>query len=351
MKALTCEMCGSTNLIKEDGVFVCQSCGTKYSVEEAKKMMVEGTVDVMGTVKIDVSSELENLYEVARRAKDNNNSEQAEKYYDQILVKDPKSWEATFYTVYFKAMSCKIAEITSAATSISNCLSSVFNLIKDNVQEEGEDQRKAVQEIFFCCSDIASMLFNAAEHHYKDIDLQIRDNYTQEYCYNAFASSHIMYDYGDLLEMTFGDKFGLIVASAWEEGMKLHQRYIKYLNDREGNKKTILEYAEKVKKYNPEFKTPEVDTSSAGGCYVATAVYGSYDCPEVWTLRRFRDNTLDATWYGRLFIKTYYVISPILVKWFGKTKWFKTMWRKPLDKMVQSLRLKGVESSPYQDKY
>ena len=38
MKALTCEMCGSTNLLKDNGVFVCQSCGTKYSVEEAKKM-------------------------------------------------------------------------------------------------------------------------------------------------------------------------------------------------------------------------------------------------------------------------------------------------------------------------
>lgn len=46
MKTLTCEMCGSTNLMKQDGVFVCQSCGTKYSVEEAKKMMIEGTVTV-----------------------------------------------------------------------------------------------------------------------------------------------------------------------------------------------------------------------------------------------------------------------------------------------------------------
>ena len=46
MKQLTCEMCGSTDLMKQDGVFVCQSCGTKYSVEEAKKMMIEGTVTV-----------------------------------------------------------------------------------------------------------------------------------------------------------------------------------------------------------------------------------------------------------------------------------------------------------------
>lgn len=37
MKQLTCEMCGGTDLIKQDGVFVCQNCGMKYSAEEAKK--------------------------------------------------------------------------------------------------------------------------------------------------------------------------------------------------------------------------------------------------------------------------------------------------------------------------
>ena len=83
MKQLTCEMCGSTDLVKQDGVFVCQSCGTKYSIEEAKKMMVEGTVDVSGsTVKVDSSDELNNLYQIARRARDENNAENAAKYYD-----------------------------------------------------------------------------------------------------------------------------------------------------------------------------------------------------------------------------------------------------------------------------
>ncbi len=38
MKQLTCKMCGSNDLVKQDGVFVCQNCGCKYSVEEAKKM-------------------------------------------------------------------------------------------------------------------------------------------------------------------------------------------------------------------------------------------------------------------------------------------------------------------------
>ena len=97
--------------------------------------------------------------------------------------------------------------------------------------------------------------------------------------------------------------------------------------------------------------TSSISANSGNGCYVATAVYGSYNCPEVWTLRRFRDNTLDATWYGRAFIQTYYAISPTLVKWFGETSWFKKLWRRPLDKLVTALKGKGVEDSPYQDKY
>lgn len=91
-------------------------------------------------------------------------------------------------------------------------------------------------------------------------------------------------------------------------------------------------------------------SQSGGGCYIATAVYGSYDCPEVWTLRRYRDYTLSESLLGRIFIKTYYSISPTIVRWFGKTKWFNFIWKKVLDRMVGSLRENGVESTPYEDK-
>lgn len=39
MAQMTCELCGSTDFIKQDGVFVCQKCGCKYSVEDARKIM------------------------------------------------------------------------------------------------------------------------------------------------------------------------------------------------------------------------------------------------------------------------------------------------------------------------
>lgn len=41
MAQLTCELCGGTNFVKRDGMFVCESCGTKYSVEEAKALMAQ----------------------------------------------------------------------------------------------------------------------------------------------------------------------------------------------------------------------------------------------------------------------------------------------------------------------
>ena len=115
-------------------------------------------------------------------------------------------------------------------------------------------------------------------------------------------------------------------------------------------------YAEVVE-INPSFVPPLLPNVEAvkppqasGGCYVATAVYGSYDCPEVWTLRRFRDNTLAETWYGRAFIRTYYAISPTLVNWFGNAEWFKKLWKPTLDKMVKELNDKGVDNTAYHDK-
>ena len=98
MKQLTCEMCGSTDLMKQDGVFVCQSCGTKYSVEEAKKMMVEGTVEVTGTVRVDDSAvkkeQINNYLEMAKTALDGEDIEGVVSYCDRILEIDRDNYEA-----------------------------------------------------------------------------------------------------------------------------------------------------------------------------------------------------------------------------------------------------------------
>ncbi|MCL2761992.1 MAG: ankyrin repeat domain-containing protein [Treponema sp.] len=85
------------------------------------------------------------------------------------------------------------------------------------------------------------------------------------------------------------------------------------------------------------------------GCYVATAIYGSYDCSQVWTLRRFRDNMLAKSLFGRLFIKFYYFLSPKIINSFVKIKWLSEFCRKKLDKFVYKLQIDGYDDSPYND--
>ena len=88
MKRLVCEMCGSNAMVKQDGFFVCQSCETKYSVEEARKMMLEGPIQV------DSSHLTENYLEMARNAIDAGNNSEAELYSNKIVEVDPLNYEA-----------------------------------------------------------------------------------------------------------------------------------------------------------------------------------------------------------------------------------------------------------------
>ncbi len=85
------------------------------------------------------------------------------------------------------------------------------------------------------------------------------------------------------------------------------------------------------------------------GCYIATCIYGSYDCPEVWTLRRYRDQVLRKSAAGRLFIRVYYATSPTLVRWFGDIALFRSINRNILDKWISTLRIKGFSGAPYRD--
>ena len=374
MKQLTCEMCGSTDLMKQDGVFVCQTCGTKYSVEEAKKMMVEGTVDVTGsTVKVDTSDELANLYQLAHRAKIENNIENAAKYYDMILIKDPTSWEAAFYSVYYQALNCKIIQIESSVLSIQNSLDTVFALISCHLTDEGE-KKEACKQVALSSIAAADVFFTSAKNTH-DSSFRSFMQYGNQKLYveavmefrkRTLACGQLLTHLEGILRMLYPEDKDIreialtaLEKAATESFESYKETYNEYkVHIFKLSKFACDELADTIKKYyKPDYtslfetvKKPVKPATPSGGCYVATAVYGSYDCPQVWTLRRFRDYTLAETWYGRAFIRTYYAISPTLVKWFGHTEWFKKMWKGKLDRMVANLNAEGVEDTPYEDR-
>jgi hypothetical protein len=68
--------------------------------------------------------------------------------------------------------------------------------------------------------------------------------------------------------------------------------------------------------------------------------YGSYNAPEVMVLRRFRDEKLKKTFFGRVFIANYYAFSPLLVKFVKKTGIADKFIRRRLDRFVYRLKVK-----------
>lgn len=338
MKAIVCEMCTSNDVVKQDGYYVCQSCGTKYTVEEAKKLL--------GTVKVDKTEETEKLLVLARRAREENNSENAEKYYGLILQEDPNNWEASFFQVYYRAMQCKIMNISSAANSIANNVDSSMKLLSEVSDEE--EKNNGLDTIVSYSKTIVDMLTSAAITHYFNHSTV---NGALGECSNRVVSAYSIYR---MLEQSFKTYYPSDIDRLVD--LQKKQNYFLSGNAQFFNSnyrtteitRLTNEIREKDASYT--FSQPKVTSINTNGCYVATAVYGSYDCPEVWTLRRYRDYTLAETWYGRSFIRIYYAISPLLVKWFGRTTWFKNLWKPKLDKMVIRLIQEGVSDLPYDDR-
>ena len=353
MNALKCEMCGGVNLIKEDGYFVCQSCGVKYTVEEAKKLRVE----------IDRTGELDNLLQLARRARQTENINDGYKYYAEIASIDPHNWEGFFYSVYFQANLTYKQDIYGAARPLVNSIIPTLKMIKSSVSD--------LQELTTIMQQLSTDLFAFSNNCLSVVNERInrmRTNLRVEsdpgYALQKFGEEsarikplleitfNILYVYGDGLLAVFGDRYKHLALEAWKKSVDCHDRTARGLTERDSHasREKMYQYCLKIKQYDPSCRLPLDPNSKSGGCYIATSVYGAYDCPQVWTLRRFRDYTLAKTWYGRAFIHTYYAISPTLVKWFGHTEWFKKLWKGKLDRMVANLNAKGVEDTPYEDK-
>lgn len=148
-------------------------------------------------------------------------------------------------------------------------------------------------------------------------------------------------DYYDSLgkNAAWAKKIHDLRKSVYYDYYEVESTLCKYKNIREELEKTKQEIIDKH----------EQESKAKKGCYVATCVYGSYDCPEVWTLRRYRDYSLANTLLGRIFIKIYYFTSPTIVKLFGNTKLFKNIIKKKLDKMVKKLNADGYYDTPYDD--
>ena len=262
MKQIVCEMCGGHDFAKVDGMMVCQSCGTKFTVEEAKKMMIEGPVDVSGsTVKIDKSSELENLYEIARRARNDGNHENAVSYYEKVLALDPNSWEATYFILLERGYQTTIGNIRNAVVRVNNTLDTCLDLIKKHVTEKGQII-EAIHTMGATLCSFCSAMANAAVNHYNGIDYQIQANYRGECIGRVDACALARKYFADLLEdgfQEYREDLKDCISGGWKDCITYSLKTWNIANQQ--NKEIVVNrvnaLALKIKKLNPAYRAPE----------------------------------------------------------------------------------------------
>lgn len=245
---------------------------------------------------------------------------------------------------------CGTAFITEKAinnynTTVNNNFNGAY--VTFNVESEFERELKAIEAL--------SKLNQNSKAELKAF--RLTEKYPHEaraWLWSARLSEHNLYEhlevrpYWNSLEHSNGGVAATSIKNAYALGDESVRQEIDAMRQR-----YMLAFKRKQIQTTsaPEKTETTIVSEKSSHCYIATCVYGSYDCPQVWTLRRFRDYTLDKTWYGRAFIKCYYAISPTLVKWFGNQKWFRTFWKNRLDTMVSKLHQTGIENTQYCDKY
>lgn len=308
-----------------------------------------------------MDQKLGNKYILGRRAYGDKHYDDALSYFKDIQLEDPDDWEANFYVIMSKVKQASLNEFDDAVKAMTYEVPRLFRYNSKFEKLSDREKLRAVKTIECeITATIVNFEYTVSNFYVSYSSLPgSRSDFTRRILALSGCCGHL----GEAIDSSFDDEeIQKICVQPLKNAVALFKKFVAgqpadFLRSQRYN---IAKYDTIIRKYEKDYINPydeaiksasqTTSAGASGGCYVATAVYGSYDCPEVWTLRRYRDTTLAGTWYGRTFVKLYYAISPTLVKWFGNTKWFKSLWKGKLDRMVTRLQSKGVESTPYEDK-
>lgn len=359
MVSVKCTSCGGEIQLddkKESGF--CLHCGTKVVFMEAVQK-----VELVNGPKID------NFMKIAKVAFEDGNNTEAVDYFNKVLEIDSDNWEAIYYKGLAKAWQGTLADICLSDATRGAERALELYIVRDNPTQEESD---VIRNKFAVDIDkVITAVFDHSVNHYKEFS-ELQSSTTEywdrlEYCSLAsnYCISLITDDMVKNNEIYKKNKITfmkdqilfLIEKCEWRkykgDSVWNGSDYVDTYGDvwlMDSPRQIAIakydEYVAEIQKNDPNYQSPTIKrtgysrgTGTTGGaCYIATAVYGSYEAPEVMVLRKFRDEVLTQSFLGRIFIKTYYALSPPFANWLKGAKRINRMVKILLDKMVEKLQ-------------
>lgn len=197
---------------------------------------------------------IEKYLTLARRAREEDNTEDAKRYYDMVRTEDPDNTEGRFFYAYYRLWDGKKGEAYDKYVDFCKVVVPVVNTTAES--DAPYDEKKA-----FLLDVLSSIRGLPASINgvLKDLWQVASDSGKSEYNSKMKSCQKIgiemLYGYGDAIEKHFSDQAAImaIAADAWKKGVELNQQY-PYC----GIDKTLSEkYAAKIQKIDPTYTPPK----------------------------------------------------------------------------------------------
>ncbi len=312
MKKMVCELCGSNDFTKDkDGLFVCDYCRTKYTPEQAKSMLVEGTV------RVDRSEDAERYLKLAKSALEHSNSSEAYDYANRALEIDTENSDAWFVKAQAAGWSSNISQ-----PRYSEMVGAFEKAIAYAPEEEKDGlKRKASDELNNVAVAVHRISLNEVTEHPELDEYWFEHISRTDDAITMFFRAHEWGAGRQPLDNIIDVAYGLFNGPKYEDPDSTEQFKLipsttatRTLND-SGKKyfqARIDEAVAKIREIDPEFTTSTPKPPSSSPCFVVTATMGDQGSLPVRVLRRFRSEILSQSRGGQAFIEWYAEHGPRL---------------------------------------
>lgn len=286
---MVCELCGSNDFTKDDdGFFVCDYCRTKYTPEQAQKMLVEGTV------RVDRSDDADKYLKLAQAALDHANISEASSYANRVLEIDTENSRAWFIKGEAALQSSELGQTNHSE------MTGAFEKAISFASDQNQVRQQAAEAIVRVVQSVQNRSrAELARDPSSDVCWESHVKRTEDSIKVLFEA----HEWGAgrrALELAIGLAMRLNKAPEYtgSDGKvtqrRLDVRRMQYF------KKSIDTAAEMIRKDDPDYRPPKQSP-----CFIVTATLGSETSTPVRVLRRFRDELLVETGPGRRFIAWY----------------------------------------------
>ncbi len=204
-----------------------------------------------GKTKMATDEQTSKYLLLARRAREEKNTEDAKRYYDMVRTDDPDCAEARFFYAYYRLLDGKNGEVYGYFDDLTNIMSP---LLRDIALSESktEDKESLIADIYASIA-VLPVFVNRILN---DLNRVSGNNgYMSQITSSGRKGMKMLYNFGDDIEKYFPDNASLmkVALEAWKAGVYRQQQWYGM-----GLDKSLPEvYTAKIKKFDPGYELPK----------------------------------------------------------------------------------------------